>query len=109
MRVGDLPEPLVKIDGTVDEAEGDTENIRNRPHYLPLEIQAHNPFFWVERVRANYGGLRRGCAVWSSFGRSSRPVLVCSDLVLTNYPNMGTVILLSLANGFGGQPTFFYF
>ena len=34
-------------------------------------------------------------------GRSSHPTLTCSDLVLTNCSNMGTVIPLSLANGFG--------
>ena len=46
--------------------EGDTENLRNRPHCLPLEIQVYNLFIWVERVRANYGDLRGGFMAWSS-------------------------------------------
>ena len=53
----------LEINGAVDEAEGDTENLRNRPHCLPLEIKVHRPFLWVERVRANYSSLRRGDVV----------------------------------------------
>ena len=90
-----------RINDTMDKTEGDFEGLSDHSHRLPLVVGVDDPLIQVKRVLMYRPWRYKSRVYWCGAPRSA--MLTCSDLTLTNEPNMGTVIPLSLGNQSGEQ------